>query len=80
MDLTYLLLLVSFIGLCRILEKVTGNLSNKLLIISRVPLILVSNIVKVQSRKSASPILTRKEKMMIRSPPLAICFTSALDH
>jgi hypothetical protein len=45
-DISFVVSVVSH--LCRIPEKATGKLSKGLFIISRVPLILVSNIVEVQ--------------------------------
>jgi hypothetical protein len=79
-DLTFPLLLVWFLGLCRTPEKATRNKSNELSVISRVPLILVSSIVKVQILWSTSPTPTGLEIVMIKIPLLAMCFTSILDH
>jgi hypothetical protein len=79
-DLTFPLLLVWFLSLCRTLEKYNGKHSNELSAISRVPLILVSSIVEVHVRSSTSLTLTLLVTMMIGIPLLATCFTSTLDH
>jgi hypothetical protein len=80
LDLTFLLLLVWFLGLCRIPEKNTRKQSEKLFSISRVPLILVSNIVEVHIHFSVSPTPNGMAIVMIGSPLMAMCFTSTLDR
>jgi hypothetical protein len=73
LDLTFLLLLVWFLGLCRIPEKNTRKQSDELFSISRVPLILVSNIVEVHIHFSASSTPNGMAIVMIGSPLMAMC-------
>jgi hypothetical protein len=79
-NLTFPLLLVLFLGLCKTPKKSTRKKSKKLSSISRVTLILVSSIFEVQIHWSASPTLTGLAKMIIGGTLMIMCFTLELDR
>jgi hypothetical protein len=77
--MTFPLFLVWFLNLCRTLNKYTINQSNELLVISSVPLNLVSSIAKFKIHWLASRTLIGLVTLMIESPLLDMCFTIELE-